>query len=260
MSFLHLVSWEEGKARAWVRELEAVGHTVRYEASDPGRQLRALVEDPPAAVLIDLSRSPSMGRDLGIALRVRASTRHVPLVFLEGAPLKVDNVREVLPDAHYAVWAEIASALDRALGRPLVDPVVPGSALAGYSGTPLPKKLGIKPGSRVLLAGAPPDFPDTLGPLPEGATLATRYSSSVGLILWFVRSRSELDAGIIRWRPRVGKEGIWIIWPKKGSSLESDVQQATVRGAGLDAGLVDYKIAAVDETWSGLKFSVRKKS
>jgi hypothetical protein len=85
-----------------------------------------------------------------------------------------------------------------------------------------------------------------------------RFSPEVGLILWFVCWRRELERDLPKWVSRVGREGIWIIWPKKSSGMESDLQQAVVRRAGLEEGLVDYKIAAVDETWSGLKFAVRK--
>ena len=86
-----------------------------------------------------------------------------------------------------------------------------------------------------------------------------RYSGDVELILWFVRSAGELERGIDRWVPRVGKGGIWIIWPKKASGVTSDLTQNGVRRIGLDSGLVDYKIASIDQTWSGLKFAIRRK-
>jgi len=231
---------------------------VEFKALDAGKLLRLLVDDPPAAVAIDLSRSPAQGRDLGVALRIRASTRRVPLLFVGGDPAKVAAVKKLLPDAHFSSWDAVGSGLEAALMPTAEHPVVPESAMAGYSGTPLPKKLGIKEDARVLLTGAPADFPLTLGTLPSGATLVRRFSPAVGLILWFVRWRKELERDLPKWASRVGKEGIWILWPKKSSGVESDLQQAVVRRAGLDAGLVDYKIAAVDETWSGLKFAVRK--
>jgi hypothetical protein len=258
MRTVWLASWKEAEGEARRRELEGLGFRVEFEALDPGRLLRALIDAPPRAVIIDLTRSPAQGRDLGVALRIRGATRGIPLVFAGGAPEKVAGVREILPDAEFAAWDRVGPALENALVNPPVDPVVPGSMLAGYSGTPLPKKLGIKASSRVLLAGAPEDFGTTLGPLPEGATLVRRYSPAVDLILWFVRSRRELEKGIEKWAPRVGVGGIWIIWPKKSSGVSSDLNQNIVRRTGLNTGLVDYKIAAVDQTWSGLKFAVRK--
>jgi hypothetical protein len=239
-------------------ELETLGFTVRYYPVDAGRLLGILKSEPPDAVVVDLSRSPAQGRDLAVALRIHGSTRRVPLVFVEGDPGKVAAVKRLLPDATYTGWGELGVELRKAIADPPSNPVVPDSALAGYSGTPLPKKLGIKQGSRVLLAGAPEGFFETLGPLPDGARLLTRYGKEAGLILWFVRSRKDLEGGLVKWVPRVGRGGIWILWPKKSSGIPSDLTQAVVRQAGLRSGLVDYKIAAVDEIWSGLKFAVRK--
>lgn len=141
---------------------------------------------------------------------------------------------------------------------PPSDPVVPASALAGYSGTPLPKKLGIKEGFNVLLARAPGGFPRLFGTLPEGVRLRKRFGPGVDLILWFVGTPRELEEGIGEWASRTGDGGIWILWAKKGSERHSGVNQALVRKTGLANGLVDYKIAAIDETWSGLKFARRK--
>jgi len=258
MREIRLAAWnqEEGEARA--RELEGLGIPVVFEAGDPGSVFSALSGVPPAALIIDLSRSPAQGRDLGVLVRVRAATRSIPLVFAGGTARARKGVREVLPDAEVTGWEEISDAVRRALDSPPADPVVPDSAMAGYSGTPLPRKLGIKEGGRILLAGAPPGFPAVLGPLPEGVSLARRFSGSVGLILWFVRSRRELEKGMEKWAGRTGKEGLWIIWPKQSSGMATDLKQSLVREAGLGAGLVDYKIAAIDETWSGLKFAVRK--
>jgi hypothetical protein len=258
MRGVRLVAWRAEEGRARLRQLENLGYLGLFRELDPMAHLRELKRDPPEAVVIDLSRSPAQGRDLGVAIRVQASTRRIPLVFAGGSPEKVSSVRSVLPDASFAAWEGVGQALDQALRRPPKDPVVPTSMLAGYSGTPLPKKLGIKPGQRVLLAGAPENFEETLVSLPEGVVLTRRYSSTVDLILWFVRSRRELEGGIKKWAARVGKPGMWILWPKKSSGVPSDLQQAVVRRAGLDTGLVDYKVAAVDQTWSGLRFAVRK--
>ncbi len=259
MTSVRLVCWREEEGEVRRKVLEGLGYQVDLEIIDPARVLRAVREYPPGVAVIDLSRSPAMGRDFGVALRVHSSTRRVPLVFAGGKEEKVEGVRKILPDAEFADWDGIGAALRRALDSPPKDPVVPASILAGYSGTPLPKKLGIKSGNRVLLAGAPKDFPTTLGSLPEGTKLTTRYSPSVDLILWFVRSKRDLKKGIEKWVERVGKGGIWIIWPKQSSGVATDLRQNTVRRTGLEVGLVDYKVAAVDQTWSGLKFSVRKK-
>ena len=256
---LCLAHWKASEGRERARELEELGFSVRYHPVDAGRLLKILKDDPPEAIVVDLSRSPSQGRDLAVALRIRGATRFTPLIFAGGAPEKVAGVRKVLPDAVFASWDEIGGSIRESLEQPPSSPIVPDSALAGYSGTPLPKKLGIKKGMSVVLARSPDGFQERLGPLPEGARLVKRYSGDVELILWFVRSAGELERGIDRWVPRVGKGGIWIIWPKKASGVTSDLTQNGVRRIGLDSGLVDYKIASIDQTWSGLKFAIRRK-
>ena len=257
MEELRLVSWNEAEGLERRAELVTAGYRVVYEAVDPPRILATLRDEPPKALVIDLDRSPAMGRDLGVAVRVRARTRAIPLIFLGGTPEKIKKVQSVLPDAGFGSWRDPRAALEAALASPPANPIIPSSALAGYSGTPLPKKLGIKPGFRVLLSGAPDDFAEILGPLPDDAALTRRYSPSVDLILWFPRSRNDLKNRAELWKGRTPKNGIWIVWPKKSSGVQTDLDQTVVRGTGLKAGLVDYKIAAIDATWSGLKFAVR---
>jgi|KBSSwiStaDraftv2_1062776.scaffolds.fasta_scaffold88892_4 hypothetical protein len=142
--------------------------------------------------------------------------------------------------------------------RPASATTVPaGAAAAGYSGTPLPKKLGVKPLSRLALFGSPVGFPRTLGTLPDGARLV-RAGAAADLAVWFVRSRADLRRGIARRARAIPPGGLWIAWRKQSSGEAGDVGEADVRAAGLAAGLVDYKICAVDGTWSGLKFQTRR--
>jgi hypothetical protein len=256
---LCLAHWRASEGRERARELEELGFSVRFHPVDAGRLLRILKDDPPEAIVVDLSRSPSQGRDLAVALRIHGATRFTPLIFAGGAHEKVAGVRKVLPDAVFVSWDEIGGSIREAIEHPLSNPIVPDSALAGYSGTPLPKKLGIREGMTVLVARGPDGFRESLRPLPDGARLVKRYGGDVELILWFVRSAGELEKGIEKWASRVGKGGIWIIWPKKASGFSSDLTQVTVRRIGLDSGLVDYKIASIDGTWSGLKFALRRK-
>ena len=222
--------------------------------------LRRLRADPPDAVVIDMTRIPSHGRDIGLAVRQYKQTRHVPLLFVEGDPEKLARVRQHLPDATYCSWWGIRGALRQALKRPAPKkPVIPTSLMAGYSGTPLPKKLGIKAGMSILLIDSPENVEKVLGPLPEETRLVRRPGSSVDLILWFVRSRRDLERRIPAIVANVGPGGIWICWPKKTSGLAGDLGQADVRATGLSAGIVDYKVCAIDETWSGLRFALRGK-
>jgi hypothetical protein len=132
-------------------------------------------------------------------------------------------------------------------------------ATAGYSGTPLLDKLGVKAGSRVAFIGAPRGFAEWLPSLPEGATLCQLGDAEADVILLFLRSRKDL-ASIGAAIPRMPAKGgmLWAVWPKKTSSIVSDLSEGVVRDAGLSAGIVDTKVCAIDETWSGLRFSRRK--
>lgn len=130
--------------------------------------------------------------------------------------------------------------------------------MAGYSGTPLPKKLGIKEGSRVTLVNAPKDF--QLGDLPDDVQFIKRPAKSLDIILLFVLTERELTRNFAKLAATLVSNGmIWIAWPKKSSGVVTDLSEPRVRQIGLDAGLVDVKICAIDDTWSGLKFVYRLK-
>lgn len=132
--------------------------------------------------------------------------------------------------------------------------------MAGYSGTPLPKKLGIKPNQRIALIDAPKDFTKLLGPLPENATIVKRLNGPLDLIILFVDREQPLAKQFPILAEKLQKDGmIWIAWPKKSSGVATDLVFEKVQRIGLDCGLVDVKICAVDEVWSGLKFVIRLK-
>lgn len=254
---VRLIHWKAEEAAEKIEKLKAAGYEVEYSQLD-GDSFRALRNDPPAAFVIDLSRMPSHGMQLGSGLRGYKATRNVPLVFVEGEPEKVERIRKLLPDATYTTWSKIRSSLKSAIANPPANPVKIESNLAGYSGTPLPKKLGIKPNMTVALVNAPKDFEATLGELPEGVKLKKKASGNPPLIIWFLRMRAELDDRVAEMRELTGDGGIWLVWPKQASGVASDLTQNIVRETGLANGLVDYKVCAVDATWSGLKFAVRK--
>ena len=130
--------------------------------------------------------------------------------------------------------------------------------MAGYSGTPLPKKLGIKEGSRVALVNAPKDF--ELGELPDNVEFIKRPTKSLDIILFFVLSERALTRDFAKLAAKLTANGmLWISWPKKSSGVATDLSEQRVRDIGLNAGLVDVKVCAIDETWSGLKFVYRLK-
>jgi hypothetical protein len=124
---------------------------------------------------------------------------------------------------------------------------------AGYSGTPLIAKLGIKAGARTQIVNPPADFSETLGSLPEGVTLVSRGSVDFGML--FSTKRTDLARRFPGLRDRLASNGmLWIAWPKQSSGAPTDLNENVIRGIGLELGLVDVKVCAVDDTWSGLKF------
>jgi hypothetical protein len=259
MHRVRLIHWKAEETEERARWLRAAGYEVDHQPLSPD-EMRRMWEDPPSAFVIDLSRVPSQGRDLALTVRKRQATRYVPLVFVEGDPVKLERVKQLLPDAVYTSWDVIGAALDHAIANPPAEPVVPDSTMAGYSGTPLPKKLGIKTGSTVALVGAPDRFETTLRNLPEGVTVCREEREGSDVTLWFTTSRAELERKIKRMGTFADKGGLWIIWPKRASGVKSDLTQNIVRKVGLASGLVDFKVAAIDKTWSGLRFTKRKEN
>jgi hypothetical protein len=123
----------------------------------------------------------------------------------------------------------------------------------GYSGTPLVQKLGIKPGARTQFVSAPPQLAELLGPLPMGVSSAARGKLDFALL--FTRSLADLGKHFGKLRDRLESNGmLWVSWPKKTSGVSTDLTESVVRDFGLKNGLVDVKVCAIDDTWSGLKF------
>lgn len=132
--------------------------------------------------------------------------------------------------------------------------------MAGYSGTPLPRKLGIKEEHGVAFPGAPDAFADTLGALPDGVTVKSRAGGPLDVIVFFTQRRAELERrfeGLKR--ALVPNGGLWIAWPKRASGVDTDLNEDIIRELALRSGLVDNKVRAIDETWSGLRLVYRLK-
>jgi hypothetical protein len=132
--------------------------------------------------------------------------------------------------------------------------------MAGYSGTPLPKKIGINEKSRLALVNPPDGFEKYLGTLPAGAEIVKRLIKPLDIVLLFVTSERVLARDFAKLSDKLATNGmIWVAWPKKSSGVATDLSFERVQRIGLDAGLVDVKISAIDDTWSGLKFVFRLK-
>ncbi|MBK8904772.1 MAG: DUF3052 family protein [Anaerolineaceae bacterium] len=133
--------------------------------------------------------------------------------------------------------------------------------MAGYSGTLLVKKLGIKPGFRLYAKNPPENYSELIAPLPDGVQTLHRLTDQLDMIHLFTTSRAELAANIEAFMDRIRPDGmIWVSWPKKASKVPTDVTEDVVREVILPLGLVDVKVCAVDATWSGLKLVIRKEN
>jgi hypothetical protein len=131
--------------------------------------------------------------------------------------------------------------------------------MAGYSGTPLAKKLGIVAGSVVVAAGAPKDYASLLEPLPEGVEFAKRVSAATDVVHVFLSSKEELRSLLKNYRQTLKPTAmVWVSWPKKSAKVATDITEDTIRELALPLGFVDIKVCAVTDLWSGLKLVVRK--
>jgi hypothetical protein len=132
--------------------------------------------------------------------------------------------------------------------------------MAGYSGTPLLKKIGIKPGDRVFVVNEPNEFMGLLGELPDGSIVVGRPKSDLNVGILFITSAADLKKRFGTARKLLVQNGmLWVAWPKKSSGVDTDLNENVVRDIGLAEGMVDTKVCAIDETWSGLRFVIRLK-
>jgi CheY-like chemotaxis protein len=244
-----LITWAkdvDGK----VTSLRGLAEEVETAAPKGPPELKALGADPPDAVVIDLDRRPSEGLVMGIYLRRQPATRHLPQVFAGGSPDKVDRVRAILSDAHYSDWPGVATQLRTAIERPPADPIVPDT-MAPYAGVPLEQKLGVTGSATVRLISPPDGFARKIG-------TAGQTDGPAELVILFVRTPDELEQELAGALNTVEEGGsIWLAWPKGGKADRGELTQPLVQQRGLAEGWVDYKVAAFDDTWSGLRFKRR---
>jgi hypothetical protein len=252
-----IVHWNENEAKERARIIKALGYKTKLLCNSEKPNLLAVRDSPPDLFLIDLSRLPSHGREIAGYFRRAKSTRNVPILFVVGDSERIASARKLIPDATFGEWDKIEACISKAIKNTPSNPVVPGT-MAGYSGTPLPKKLGIREKHLVVLVNAPERFERKLEPLPAGVEFM-EDGKGANVAVLFAKSEAEL---VRDFRPLVKalpeKVALWIAWPKKSSGVVTDLTEDVVREVGLDSGWVDYKICAIDETWSGLCFARKK--
>ena len=252
---LRLIHWSGPEGRERKLRLASLGHHVEFDDVDGPGLSKVLKRSVPDAYVIDLTRLPSAGRTIAMWLRTNKATRHIPIVFVDGDPEKVKKIRELLPDATYTTWSRLKTALPKAVTKRVTDPVVPPSAI--YTGRSVADKLGIKAGMAICVVNAPPGFTTSLAP-PADVTFSARPRSEHDLFLAFAGSRRDVFGHLTTLERYVTRQTLWLAWPKKASRVKTDVDGNFVRESGLASGWVDFKICALDETWSGLAFKRRK--
>ncbi|HEX4229697.1 MAG TPA: hypothetical protein VHZ07_13580 [Bryobacteraceae bacterium] len=248
-----LLHWNAAAASLTKDILLGGGYEVEYDPSFAPALMGKWREDPPWAFVIDLSRLPSHGREIAIALRQSPKTRNVPIVFCEGAPEKVNLTRDVLPDATYCRVAELVKTLKNL--PPVHSPVKPVDMMNRYGSRTAAQKLGITAGGTVTVVDPPRNVTKVIGELPD----RTEFVEQDGAVtLCFVHSADDLRADMSRVRGLATKSKLWFLWRKKTAGDHNGVTEQLVRETGIDLGLVDYKICSVDSTWSAMLFARRK--
>jgi CheY-like chemotaxis protein len=257
MARIYLITKDKLKAERLQSELSAEGHDVASDAIGE-RVRKQLLQKPPDVVVIDISRAPATGRDFGLFMRIQKATRHSLLIFLDGERDKVEEIRNLLPDALFTEQDRLIEVLAKGQRDQSAEPHVPESVFAGYAGRPLPAKLGIKAGMQVALLDVPETVLGSLDPLPVGVNFHRDLELRPDLCLWFARREQDLHECLPAILEQIKDAKLWILWPKRSSGVESDLTQQVVRKHGLETGWVDFKVCSFDQTWSGLCFTARK--
>jgi CheY-like chemotaxis protein len=242
-----LIHWNAQEAATLLETLRRAGHVIDYDEKADYGLLRRLRLSPAEAVVIDLARLPSHGREVATAIRGSKATRHIPIVFLNGAAEKVEAIRRQLPDAVYTSTADLESALREAIDKPPQSPVVPTQMMSRYAGRTAAEKLGIKGGCTVALVDPPREYRRVLGEVPADVRFQEQDGDGCAVTLWFVREPDSYRRALPRMRDAAGCTKLWAVWPKQKA-----LTQTMIREGAVAIGLVDYKICSIDEAWSAM--------
>jgi CheY-like chemotaxis protein len=254
MPRVRVIHWKAAEAAPLIEACRGAGFDVEYLERDGGAVCRAIRANPPDAIVIDLSRLPSHGREVAIWLRGAKSTRDIPIIFVEGGPSKVAAIRELLPDAAYCDQGKVVTALKRS-ARPR-NAVVRSGIMERAREKSAAQKLGITAGAVVAVVEPPRNFPDLLGALPESVEF---QEEDAPITLWFVHERESLLVALRRMRTMAGRTKLWLLWRKAAKGITgSGLTQNSLREMTREVGLVDYKICSVDSRWSAMLFARKK--
>lgn len=245
--------WRAEEAQPLLALLKAAGHLVDY--SEPVSSYKEVRTSPPDAIVIDLSRRPSHGKEVAVFLRGSKATRHIPIIFVGGEPEKMEGVRRVLPDAVFTPMSRLRSALRNAIANPPADPLKPAQMMDRFGSRTTAQKLGMVEDSRVFVVDPPSGYTRAIGDLPSGATFEEESPKGCKLALWFIHGIPEFHAALPRMRALASHRRLWILWRK---SSKDGLNGNVIREGAIALGLVDYKICSINETWSAMAFAVKK--
>jgi hypothetical protein len=261
MARVFFVHWNETEAESLVAPLRADCHELRVHFATNRPPSWEGFE--PTVAVISLERLPAHGREIADWIWSAKKRRHVPVVFVGGKPDKVLETKGRFPDAVYCRVDEVSRIVEKITSGRMAAASAPENRVKTSqsahrpSTTPLARKLGIVAGTRFALVNAPQEFMETLAP-PREAMKSPKASPHCNVIVFFARSSKSLATELSKLKARLAPAAsLWLAWPKKTSALKSDLSDEVVRQLGLRSGLVDVKVCAIDETWSGLKFMHR---
>jgi plasmid stabilization system protein ParE len=256
MPRIRLFHWNAQETEAFIEALRAAGHQVAYdEKIGPGLfpKIRA---SPPDAFVIALTRLPSQGREVAAFLRGSKATRPIPIVFVDGAPEKVESIRRQIPDAAYTSLRRLGPALQKALTNPPAMPIVPPQMMERYGTRTTAQKLGIVKGTSVGLLDPPRDYESVLGPMPDSVSFIEGAARNCQVTLWFVTDAGLYQSRLPHARVIGARTKLWILWPKGGQ--RTGISPPYLRETAKSVGLVDYKICSVNDRWSAMAFAGKK--
>ncbi len=251
MATAGVIHWRAEEAGPLIEVCRKAGLTAEHLEGGGIDVCRAVRAKLPDVVLIDLSRLPSHGREVGRWLRRTKATRAIPLVFVGGDPEKVDKVREIHPGSLFCDLKDAGRVAKRAVNAGPQEDVAVRDVTELYRERSAAQKLGIKAGAQVCVKDAPRGFPELLGVLPNDVEF---QEEPAPLTLWFVEEPDALMESLNAMRQCAGRTKLWVLW-RKGVKARDGLTQNSIREALHDVGLVFYKICAVDARWSGMLFS-----
>ncbi len=255
MPRVRIIHWRAAESGPLIEACRAGGFEVEFDDVPSPALARHIRHHQPDALVIDLTRLPSHGREFAMAIRRTKFSRHIPIVFVDGEPEKVAMVRSQIPDATFATRKQLCARIKSAIAHPVANPIAPPGVMERYGSRTKAQKLGIKPGSTVAVIDPPGDYEAVLGDLGEGVELVENPAAVHPVTLWFMRDPDAVLASLRRMRAIAGKTRLWIVRPK---GPKSQLNENFLREAGNEVGLVDYKICAIDEHWTGIVFARRR--